>query len=490
VEVAEVVKEGTTDEGPLYVCVGGTRDLEAKPNPSDATFPLDGPNWTIEEPQPPGAEAYLSDSTGPTTTLGCLTEPGDYDVKARCGDFDTGDTITVTAFDVEIDTPSSFPAYVGLNTDLPLGSTVTPAGASGGTFSWSKVSGPGSVTFTPSSSAEDPSFSADEAGQYTVEVQYTKDGTTASDTAGTIEVRNAKMIFKVGGSETSSITRAETGSFEVVDKDGNSIAGATYANWEFDGQVDVSSSNTARTWSGTIAEPGTASCSVTFGGKTCKVAKTITVNARSGWSITPTCLEDNDPDYSSYPGDVVMGENRDVNHEPDIIWPRGDDFEDGYTTEKVSSGPNKDVWFISGSTFAINRETCINKFAKPNATGYPDPPNVRWHEYNESQAVDADGFLTGLEGHEAYGTPGNPEGHQKYIEDEEAEPNRDAMTAIEDNVAATEAALKSQTGFEVTWIDAAIETAAAVEPTGNWGPDTLYIYNFTNNEWDTTLEAP
>ncbi|MCK4373827.1 MAG: hypothetical protein KAX19_00820, partial [Candidatus Brocadiae bacterium] len=98
------------------------------------------------------------------------------------------DVILITAVDVEIHTPATFPAYVCLDGNLSLGCTVTPAAAGGGTYSWSKVTGPGNVTFTPSASAEDPSFSADAAGTYTVKVEYTKGGTTCSDTSGNIVV--------------------------------------------------------------------------------------------------------------------------------------------------------------------------------------------------------------------------------------------------------------------------------------------------------------
>lgn len=97
VAVDKVVESGTTDEGPLYVvCSDDTVDLEAKPNPAGASFPTGEPHWSIVS-QPTGASASLSPSSGSaTTTLSGLTKPGDYVVKAKCADFDTGDTISVT----------------------------------------------------------------------------------------------------------------------------------------------------------------------------------------------------------------------------------------------------------------------------------------------------------------------------------------------------------------------------------------------------------
>jgi len=107
------------------------------------------------------------------------------------------DTCKVTSFLVLINDPANFPAYVALDDTLQLGSTVFPVG--GGTYSWSKVTGPGTVTFSPSSSAEDPSFSADQAGDYTVQVQYTKSWatgqTTCSATSGTIHVIDDLTVF-------------------------------------------------------------------------------------------------------------------------------------------------------------------------------------------------------------------------------------------------------------------------------------------------------
>jgi len=114
-------------------------------------------------------------------------------------------TCKVTIFDVEITTPSSFPAFVGLNEDLVLGCTVYPTDTnSAGTFSWTKVTGPGTVTFSnDSSSSEDPNFSANQAGTYTAKVEFTIDNSpggctespiTVSDTSGDIVVVEVDVL--------------------------------------------------------------------------------------------------------------------------------------------------------------------------------------------------------------------------------------------------------------------------------------------------------
>ena len=48
----------------------------------------------------------------------------------------------------------------------------------------------------------------------------------------------------------------------------------------------------------------------TFGGNTAKVSKTITVNARSGWSITPAFSSDAESNWGLFPGiTFVAGEH-------------------------------------------------------------------------------------------------------------------------------------------------------------------------------------
>ena len=49
------------------------------------------------------------------------------------------------------------------------------------------------MTFSPSSSAEDPTFSADATGTYTVQVQYTRGGKTCEDTSGDIVVMKVEI---------------------------------------------------------------------------------------------------------------------------------------------------------------------------------------------------------------------------------------------------------------------------------------------------------
>jgi len=101
----------------------------------------------------------------------------------------------IVVMQVEIDTPPSFPAYVCVDGNLDLGCTLTPAGITGGTFTWSKVTGPGNVPFTPNGTAgaDDTVFSADTAGTYTVKVEHTKEGVSCGDASGNIVVMQVEI---------------------------------------------------------------------------------------------------------------------------------------------------------------------------------------------------------------------------------------------------------------------------------------------------------
>ncbi|HET6428288.1 MAG TPA: hypothetical protein VFJ30_07760, partial [Phycisphaerae bacterium] len=161
-----------------------------------------GLDCTLSPPGIPGGTYQWTKESGPgnvtfgtpnaKSTTFSADAPGTYTVKVEYtkGGATASDTSgDIIVFSVAITTPGSFPVYVAINKELPggLDCTVTPGGIPGGSYQWSKASGPGTVTFgTPT--AMSTSFSADAPGTYTVKVQYTKDGTTASATSGDIIV--------------------------------------------------------------------------------------------------------------------------------------------------------------------------------------------------------------------------------------------------------------------------------------------------------------
>jgi type II secretory pathway component GspD/PulD (secretin) len=271
VEVSSV-KEAGTQATSIWVPVQGTASLQAQPYPS-VSWPSGKPTWSIVS-QPSGTSATVTPGSNGSATLNGTSAPGLYRAKAICGSSDDGATIDVTAIDVQIDT--SFPATMALGGTQSL--ACTPLGATGGTFSWSKASGPGTVTFSPSATAEDPTFSASAAGTYTVQVQYTKNGATASKTSGTITVSTVSVSIT-----TPSSFPGYVGADNALQLDctPSGITGGTYSWSKASGPGTVSFSNaTAKnpTFSATVAGDYVVQVQYTTHGITASAASgTITV---------------------------------------------------------------------------------------------------------------------------------------------------------------------------------------------------------------------
>jgi len=192
---------------------GGTFSWTKVTGPGNVTF---SPSATSEDP------TFSADETGAYTVKVEYTKEG-----VTCDD--TSGNIYV--FDVDITTPAAFPAHVAKDKDLSLDCTVTPTEAGGGTFSWTKASGPGDVTFTESDD-QDPDFSADTKGDYTVKVEYTKGGSTADDTSSTITVCDVEItaVDIVGVDQTKNMTATYHPEAGVLDTTTWSItAGGAFA---------------------------------------------------------------------------------------------------------------------------------------------------------------------------------------------------------------------------------------------------------------------
>jgi len=124
---------------------------------------------------------------------------------------------------------------------LIMGSTVYPTGTnSAGTFSWTKETGPGTVTFSnDSSSSEDPNFSANQAGTYTAKVEFTIDNSpgdctespiTVSDTSGDIGVVEVDLDIWNGGNGGNNGTAGAA----VSEDNEESVGAYLLVNWDDD----------------------------------------------------------------------------------------------------------------------------------------------------------------------------------------------------------------------------------------------------------------
>jgi len=285
--------------------------------------------------------------------------------------------------------------------------------------------------------------------------------------------------------EPVQVTRAQSGTITAVvtpsltpDK----------VEWVFTGGKGGSKTTTPNLSISVILVDGdteyTVTCKVTKNSAVAENTADITVNPRTGssWQITPTCATDNQADWGDFPGFVPLGEERDrVSNDPRIVIP----VDGGFTCAQVNdiNGPNDGYWYIESTTLTIDQETVINRYTKSGTTP-PNPPGTNWHEYNESQSVDADGCHNGIKGHEYKGVGGSGQGHFAFLETKEAESGMDARTAIEKKWHAS-----SQTNLEADAentkdaIDNALQAAAGVEPSGNWGPNTICCYDFAVSNW-------
>ncbi len=113
-------------------------------------------------------------------------DPGDYTViiEAELGysGKKVSDSATITVFNIAITEPDS-PACVDCGDWLQLDSA--PSDGEGGSYTWSKFSGPGNVTFSDPH-RKDPNFSTDEQGDYTLRLDYARDGTVFTTESQTI----------------------------------------------------------------------------------------------------------------------------------------------------------------------------------------------------------------------------------------------------------------------------------------------------------------
>ncbi|MBI4707745.1 MAG: hypothetical protein HY761_07465, partial [Candidatus Omnitrophica bacterium] len=122
-------------------------------------------------------------------------------------------TNKIFCFNAAITTPAEFPAYVGVDDNLSLTASANPSGTTG-TYSWSKVSGPGNVTFSASNSAN-TNFSSDTPGMYKVKCEFLASGATSSYTVESGEIWVVGVEFFEHGT-TTEISEAHVGT------DGNS----------------------------------------------------------------------------------------------------------------------------------------------------------------------------------------------------------------------------------------------------------------------------
>lgn len=162
----------------LYTDGASTSDADATIVPAGRTI-----EWSIVD----NALGCIIDPSTGVITAGPGTSAGTITVRAAdsvLSDCYVEATIDIIDLSVAIVTPD-FPVSIAFGNNLLL--DCTPSGVTTGTYSWTKASGPGVVTFSLPI-IKNPTFSASQPGEYTVRVGYSVGGTTVYDTSGTISV--------------------------------------------------------------------------------------------------------------------------------------------------------------------------------------------------------------------------------------------------------------------------------------------------------------
>lgn len=198
------------------------------------------------------------------------------------------------------------------------------------------------------------------------------------------------------------------------------------------------------------------------------------------WSTIPRLRPDNEPGWGLLPvlgANTIYGEERDrASNTGAIVVPSprvpNKSWERGYRVEQVidPNGPNHGYFFVKNNNFAIDQETVINRWIKPNGRAPVGAP-FNWFQANRACLLDPGVFVTAVGNHENSGSGPGSTGHFGLIRDFEALPGKDPQTEIENNVARTKAVLIADTNNELTAIEIFLLYYAS-EPFvgGNWPP--------------------
>ncbi len=216
----------------------------------------------------------------------------------------------------------------------------------------------------------------------------------------------------------------------------------------------------------------------------------VFVQARQGvaWRTPVTAVEDGDPTWGAPPcgHGELLGLLRDRDTDADsLIVPQVayGDWSAGVTVAAVPTGPCQGLWYVVSESLAVDQETVINKYIKPDG---PAPPGatMNFYDFNDRSGGCLDGemafFLHAAMNHEYRGTPptaGSLEGHfgrlEQFfsvlpgpglvIEDAVATSREDVLEVVNARLLFIEVALAAYTA-DGTW--------SAGGP--NWGgPDAL-----------------
>jgi len=158
----------------IYVPVDEEAFLQANPNP-DVSWPSGEPTWSLSfTPIPPGSQtsASITASSDGAAMIDDIDAPGVYTATARCGTGDSGSSISVLAFAVDITEPENHSGSTVVG--VPLSLECEPTVDISGSYAWT-VSPSSGATVAPDTDPSHATFTATQTGVYTVTVAYSKD---------------------------------------------------------------------------------------------------------------------------------------------------------------------------------------------------------------------------------------------------------------------------------------------------------------------------
>lgn len=375
--------------------------------------------------------------------------------------YDASPELTLEAIPVQYTAPAGSAVQVTAGTDV-LFEPSTPHATTMQVTGWEwtpsdPMAPPQSIPCGPG----DAECSVEVVQDGTMKVSATVDGQTREATAS-VDVTQAPTFLTC----TPALRGLEA--ICTVVANGHTI---DVTRWRFTASpdIDVVRLSSSQEWGGIVVADGTVTVELRIDGELTSLTEPLWVTDRNwAWSDADWTYRQGQAPELGAPqpntGSFTLGWNcsfpdcADGWVLPDIS--RG--TPGGYATDQVADdGPNHGVWYITGSTFYIDRASNLNKhiFDRSDAASFIltgqlatdcssilNPLDANWHELNAiCKGLPVQDMITAAWAHEGYGINGKggpAAGHQAY--GEAAAAVNDLHAAVEGLSAMTEATLDAQ----------------------------------------------
>lgn len=309
---------------------------------------------------------------------------------------------------------------------------------------------------------------------------------------------------------TSTVTRGATVTCIVTG------AGVVVTGWTFTGPsyenpntiLRVTGAGGSNSWIGTAIASGDVAAQITVNGvPSAPLTSSFTVQPRTGsawswgpnlhWKFTQGTGKNCGYGTMEYFDSTRIGWNRRTGVcTPGALTPYAwEDSTRGYTVKAPTSGPNKNIWYVSALTYQLLRESQINQAITPtskliyalvdasekaecSANAGTTITKANFYFFNATcKRLDVAGFIAGVWRHEGYGTNNNG-GHQAQFELAASMPEYNLYNKGEAVYAITQADARSIVVAIARFVDNNLALIGARESTvagKNWGGD-LFLW--------------